>query len=1483
MAEGTSQDQVDIANALNEALKETSKLFEDIANNTQTTSEKLNEALKGLQDFNRETQNQQRIQEGLNRATEQGLDTQEQTNKLLKMMPDTLKKYAKGTEGAVRATAALATATAGLKNGIEATKGAFNLIGGAMTGVMSIAKGTIGLVTNVIGGFFGAAADFYQQMAGAINDAKESIRGAYGDLEGPIGGMVLGLKNELSEASGALASAGTGLYHVIGDAAERIQYAKEIADGFGDVLVRVKDQVQGNVASMMLLSKGMGVSAEAMKVMAIDAEMRGESMEESLGKTAQASAYMAKSFGIDVKQIGKGFNAMMESTEQFGDLAPEVMVATAAYATKLGVTIQDLQGIMGKFDEFESAAQSAGMLAEAFGMNVDAMNMMMAENPAERIDMIRKAFEDTGRSVEDLNRRELKLMADQAGLDVDSMKNALSMSVDEMGFDDFEDAMGEAQEQMSVEESMQSMAKSIQKMTKELADLGKGPLSSFLNGFMRGIEMSEEYKELLGGLSDYLKVFFDWGQKVGAEFAKWAHSMGATAENVKAFLNFEGVDKMFNKLKAAFNEFSKSMMDDPAAAGRELIEKIWAGITGYIDNVGASAIGSKFSGMVAGFIESIGGMVPVLIEKLSSMIQTVADFISGNGVQGAIGDAAQTGIGAALGNALSSIFTSLKDTLAPALMDLFGALFEQVKEPLIKLLAGIWGFILFKTLATALAQQAIITLVRGGMGQIFGAASAGTAATQAAGAVGGGNPASAANAGATLTSLVTSTTALTVPQIVDFGLKLGAMAASMLPALAAYALGAALVAKAYQMMGVQIGDVLTAFTGIGLSLAATAGLIYLQKIVPTSGAGGLIKTLGVAALLNVALGAYGFGLGLMLKLIPKLDFGQVLEFYASVGTSLLATAGLILVANSVNTALAAGTLGFTAALGMATVALVLTGLYAAALNLMLVTAGVPDFEKVVELYASVAVSLGATIGVLTAAAALIVPSALIPVAAIAMAASMAFMHYSIIPFTNFILDELTTIKFDVKAVDHALDGMEKTLVATAGMILATAGIGALAMIPAVAGAIVVGVAAMYGLSKSSFPMIFSLMRDINNLDIGKDPKIFEVKIDAVGKLVKAIQGLGSLGLEAGKISSVSGLFGSSAPSADAIKSMSGFISDILDDVKTLITGIVDMTKGMSPQSIQGVAAIADVMAAIATFGAAMMEPLQKVQENANFWTSSDSLAKDTSSLTTGLSNIMTSLKTNMGPLIEGIVAIIKGITFPKGFEEKTRALSGAFDVITKISEAVQGFYELGKGDIGMFDFTSSADDQLARIFISVRTFFQSGYMESTINAAVTALGNMSTLSEEQVNNLKSIDNLIDVVSKLSDFGTFMSETGIDGLQNLNVSWKLMDIANLHVSDFITDIKTEVDQIAKNLGDMQVELDNINLKPIVGGILKASGKNEITIKPGNVHMHVKFNVSMDAKELAMTMASAGEKEYEGGYFVLSEGARKDTDFMEGLGE
>ena len=138
--------------------------------------------------------------------------------------------------------------------------------------------------------------------------------------------------------------------------------------------------------------------------MSASVEASGGTMEDALNETMVASVGLSRQFGVDVKVIGKNIDTMMKDIGTFGHLAPKELAAVATYATKLGVSIDALKGTMDAFDTFESAAANAGKLAEAFGMNIDVMEMMNAENPAERMDMLRKSFEETGKSVSDLSR-----------------------------------------------------------------------------------------------------------------------------------------------------------------------------------------------------------------------------------------------------------------------------------------------------------------------------------------------------------------------------------------------------------------------------------------------------------------------------------------------------------------------------------------------------------------------------------------------------------------------------------------------------------------------------------------------------------------------------------------------------------------------------------------------------------------------------------------------------------------------------------------------------------------------------------------------------------------------------------------------------------------------------------------------------------------------------------------------------------------------
>ena len=188
-----------------------------------------------------------------------------------------------------------------------------------------------------------------------------------------------------------LIDGGRGLRLIFGDIQGQIQAVAQFAEGMGASFSLLKDSFVENANQTLMLSKGLGLTAESFKELSTNAMVTGKDVSESLDEVVVTTMAMSQQFGVSGKIIGKNFSEMSKNIAQFGDLSEKELVATATYAAKLGLEITTLTSVMDKFDTFDSAADSAGKLAEVMGMNVDVMKMMNAESPAERIDEMRRA------------------------------------------------------------------------------------------------------------------------------------------------------------------------------------------------------------------------------------------------------------------------------------------------------------------------------------------------------------------------------------------------------------------------------------------------------------------------------------------------------------------------------------------------------------------------------------------------------------------------------------------------------------------------------------------------------------------------------------------------------------------------------------------------------------------------------------------------------------------------------------------------------------------------------------------------------------------------------------------------------------------------------------------------------------------------------------------------------------------------------------
>ena len=280
----------------------------------------------------------------------------------------------------------------------------------------------------IMGGLVGMAQSGGGGGPSPIRLELEAIRKEYGSLASNEGKALASVQQQVQAASKNLGGTGLSLAKVFGrgkkGVAEAMKQAGEIAKALGPAFNGLQDAFKKNAAELTMLTRGFTGSADATAAMLRHAKALGKDGTKYITEIAGMAQTMGKQFGISAKVIGKGMGEMMKNISDFGHMAKKEMLAAATYAGKLGLEIKDLAGVMNKFLNFEDAAEGAAQMAQAFGMNVDAMELM--KGGPEAIDEMRRAFFESGKSLEDMSAAERKLLEQQTGLTGAALESAFA-------------------------------------------------------------------------------------------------------------------------------------------------------------------------------------------------------------------------------------------------------------------------------------------------------------------------------------------------------------------------------------------------------------------------------------------------------------------------------------------------------------------------------------------------------------------------------------------------------------------------------------------------------------------------------------------------------------------------------------------------------------------------------------------------------------------------------------------------------------------------------------------------------------------------------------------------------------------------------------------------------------------------------------------------------------------------------------------------
>src|SRR3990167_597516 len=523
------------------------------------------------------------------------------------------------------------------------TTGAAAFVDGLVSGfkfVKNVLASTIDLLGSVASGFVRVSTEILMmpfrslealiqvsnrltEIMEAVARATEEVRQQFGDLATNAGGAVMRMARDVGKGFEHL---GLGAFRVFGSMDEVIQHVNKVATEMGSAFEALREEFQLHGGELLLMQRGLGITGEHMGSLARRAKAMGRPLGHELGE-------------------------MTKYAESFGDT-------------------------------FEDAAISAAMLSQAFGAQTDAVKLMRAESPADRVDELRRAFFSAGKSAEQLTRQELKLLSQTTGLSEEAARAAFSQKNMGVSMQDL-DKQGRLTEkrQLSTAEAIQKMADQIERAIKPLGKF-KSFLGAFADGFTRGMLAQEQFRGMLTKLNRALAATYRMGMQVGEAFVKAFPGMEKVLVGLSNFLS-TGEDAK-GKLRP-FSAFLESVKKDFKLFGEHLGGTSPMSLSSLMTLLQDSFFnhlmpdtpeGRKMLEGVDEFTRAIGATVASMVGLIAEGIEEGVDILVGFMKGGALPRVPGTGFAA---NIVNPIVDALSDAW-PVVRDAFVLLIETAIE-----------------------------------------------------------------------------------------------------------------------------------------------------------------------------------------------------------------------------------------------------------------------------------------------------------------------------------------------------------------------------------------------------------------------------------------------------------------------------------------------------------------------------------------------------------------------------------------------------------------------------------------------------------------------------------------------------------------------------------------------------------------------------------------------------------------------------------
>lgn len=1415
--------------------------YEEKGQELSSFTENIQEAAGEIEEFGKSSQNSM---ESVSKSMQQAMNSSDKFG-------STLDKVVKKGP----AIAVLALAFDGMTEGIK-----FSM--NAMTSLGSIAGTVIGSLTNL--GFAIITLPF-KMLQGLINmsdggggsglrEALEGIRKEFGSLKTGASEAIIDISRGMR---GQLAETGLSSWRIFGNLAERLKTVTEYAQNMGNAFDLVRDSFLQNGERIGAYIKGLGLGEEGQRALAQTAIRMGTSLQE-VGRQITTFAYgMGEAFGINGKQISGDVGKMMDDFENFGNLGVETLTNISVYARKLGVDFKDLQGVIGKFDNFEEAAQGAAQLNQAFGLQLDTLKLINAQDPAERIEMLRKSFFDAGRSIENMTRQERALLATQTGLDQKTASLVFSMESQGQSYADIQKASeATKKKQLSQAEAMEKVADSIERLVKSGSSGTGGFFDRFIQGFSKGIRRSGEFRDLMRSLRRSLMVVHRAGMQVGRAFVdafpgvkdmikgladffdpgRFRKAMKGTVDIFRKFfrsdLNLQGFQK---ELKENFSDFFD--IDSPAG------QKFKAGVKKFFTKVrdlfvegikigmnalkkGADFLSdliqnpSKALAAASGASNSVGGFV------MTELFQPIFETITGPG-----GVALKNSLGNLLGVAFEFMVTKItelaikyREPIAKAFISIFIA--PAMISGLSRAIIGGVGVALAKGMSGAL-KKGIMGLRQG---QAAAAQAGGNAlgGAKAAGVLGGrqGNMISRSIDG--LGEILKSARKISlggIGKLVGIGIGFAVFGASVLGAL----VGLIALVRVANISATDIAK--TVFVmGSAVAIAGALGLLMkgLQLV------GGTASLLGQAALGFAAVAATGaaviLGLKLMIAGSSSVNASDVLTVSGIVMSAIPIVLGLAAVmAVLTGTGMLAVATSGVAILGFVALAATVVGAGSLAQQSVdafssLSAPGLIETGTKVASVAFVVTGLSAILTALTASGILGLLGTLGLIGGVALqatitgAATIAMSAQQ--GFAGIQISQVKESGEKIKSIAFIIGGL-----AVVGASLLVAGVSA--GLQKVADWVGVGgdaIASLVERMKNTTTAIITAARGLNisQADLASIQKIKTV-IEVVGSFAEIYTKLASA---AGP--SIGGAIANGENLGNNLLQLGGVVSVLPIQISTVVNSLKSIAANVSEEDVKKIGMVGEILTHVGNFVGSIISAATSFPQ-----TGESALGRNLKKITLFLKGIGGSI----GSIFNSIGTSIIDVVNSSGFNVKSfsAATKGFADILNSLGSFVTNVLKASTEGAGGSGATQAAAAYITSTVESITGAFSGDAIKAQLTSLIDTVGGLGrNLSSGKLKGIQRFGQ------GLSSISGAMSEIA----QN---SEAINEGSMIRVQKGVSAMIHSINEIGESIKSLKGININSELKGLVSR-LGLESREQLKIEHGNLNITINLKVEVDAEEL-----------------------------------